>query len=61
MHEKITYVFHWKTSDGMTSIAINGMTYDHAVNEAKRQGYVEYQWYKPWTWTNHVSALMDIE
>ena len=61
MHENITYVFRWKTWSGMTSITINGMSYDYAVNEAKRQGYVEYQWYKPWTWTNHVSALMDIE
>lgn len=48
-------MFVWKKDDKIQSFTIDGpITYEKALERARRWGFVKARWYKPSTWGNYV-------
>lgn len=56
-HRLQTITFYWKDRDGEGECRLHDKTYDQAMKIAKRFGYVEPRWFKPWTWSNGVVTV----
>jgi hypothetical protein len=49
--------FWWKTKQCETEVRLTECTFNEALNIAKRFGFTEPRWYKPWTWGNGVVTV----
>lgn len=44
--------FLWNSKTSVDECTLRDRTYDEALLIAKKFGYSEPRWYKPWTWGN---------
>jgi hypothetical protein len=56
-HRLQTITFYWKVRDGAGECRLHDKTYNQAIGIAKRFGYVEPRWFKPWSWYNGVVTV----
>ena len=56
-HTLINITFWWKDREGSSECRLHDKTFNEALEIAKKVGFVEPRWYKPWTWGNGVVTM----
>ena len=56
-HKLTTITFWWKDKHGEGECRLHDKTYNEALVIAKKFGFREPKWYKPWTWANGVVTV----
>jgi len=56
-HVLTTVSFWWKNTRSEGEIRIHDRTFNEALVSAKKLGFVEPKWYKPWTWSSGVVTV----
>ena len=56
-HQLMTVSFWWRDRTGEGECRLHDKTFNEALAIAKKFGFVEPRWFKPWTWNNGVVTV----